>query len=275
MSMRINTNVASLAVQNAMNRSNKVSDRAMKNLATGSRLSEASADVAGSAIANQMQSEIRSMGVAKMNAEQATSFVSVAEGSLSEQSNILTRLRELAVQSASDTYSSNERELMQSEAKELSAEFDRIAKTTRYGTRNLLDGSSNNFDFQVGTSAGAESRINYKSNANTTAGNLDVDGISVADKSDALSSIQTIDEALSSVTQTRASFGAMQSRLDSAQTNLGAQIENLSAARSKIADADLSKEVSDVRRGQILQQYQSSMLQEANNQAALSLKLIG
>src|SRR5690349_13556481 len=141
MSMRINTNVASLAVQNAMNQSQKVSDRAMKNLATGSRLSEASADVAGTAIATQMQAEIRSMGAAKMNAEQATSFVSVAEGSLSEQSNILTRIRELAVQSASDTYSSAERELMQSEAGELSKEFDRIAKTTRYGSRNLLDGS--------------------------------------------------------------------------------------------------------------------------------------
>lgn len=275
MSMRINTNVASLAVQNAMNQSNKVSDRAMKNLATGSRLAEPSADVAGAAIANQMQSEIKSMGVARMNADQATSFVSVAEGSLNEQSNILIRLRELAVQSASDTYSSAERSLMQRETTELSAEFDRIAKTTRYGTRNLLDGSSNDFDFQVGTTAGAESRINYKSDANTTGSNLDVDSISVEDKSDALSAIRTLDSALTSVSQARASFGAMQSRLDSAQTNLGTQIENLSSARSKIADADLSKEVSDVRRGQILQQYQSAMLQEANNQAGLSLKLIG
>ncbi len=273
--MRINTNVASLAVQNAMNKSNKVSDRAMKNLATGSRLTEASADVAGTAIATQMQSEIRSMGIAKMNAEQATSFVSVAEGALSEQSNILTRMRELAVQSASDTYSSAERDLMQREATELSQEFDRIAKTTRYGARGLLDGTNSSFDFQVGTSAGSDSRINYKSDSNTTASNLDVDGISVADKSDALSSIKTIDSALASVSQARASYGAVQSRLDSAQANLGTQIENLSAARSKIADADLTKEVSDVRRGQILQQYQSTMLQEANNQAALSLKLIG
>lgn len=272
--MRINTNVASLAVQNAMTQSNRVSDRAMKNLATGSRLTEASADVAGTAIATQMQSEIKSMAVAKMNAEQATSFVSVAEGSLAEQSNILTRLRELAVQSASDTYTSVERDLMQREATELSQEFDRIAKTTKYGTRSLLDGSSTEFDFQVGTSSGADSRINYKSDANTTASNLDVDGISIADKSDALSSIKTLDSALASVSQARASFGAMQSRLDSAQTNLGTQIENLSSARSKIADADLTKEVSDVRRGQILQQYQSTMLQEANNQAALSLKLI-
>lgn len=275
MSMRINTNVASLAVQNAMSQSNKVSDRAMKNLATGSRLSEASADVAGSAIATQMNAEIRGMGAAKMNAEQAISFVSVAEGGLNEQSNILTRLRELAVQAASDTYSSNERRLMQSEATELSKEFDRIAKTTRYGNRNLLDGSNNDFDFQVGTTAAESSRINYSSSANTTGGNLDVSGLSVSDKSDAREAITTVDEALNSVSQARASFGAMQSRLDSAQSNLGTQIENVSAARSKIADADLPKEVSDVRRGQILQQYQSAMLQEANNQAGMALKLIG
>ena len=221
MSMRINTNVASLAVQNAMSQTQKVSDRAMKNLATGSRLSEASADVAGSAIATQMQSEIKSMGVAKMNSEQATSFVSVAEGSLNEQTNILTRLRELSVQSASDTYSSSERNLMQSEATQLSGEFDRIAKSTRYGNTKLLDGSNGNFDFQVGTTAGAESRISYSSNANTTASNLNVDGISVASKSDARDSISTVDQALQTVTEARAKFGAMQSRLDSSQSNLG------------------------------------------------------
>ena len=275
MSMRINTNVASLAVQNAMNQSQKVSDRAMKNLATGSRLSDASADVAGSAIATQMQSEIKSMGAAKMNTQQATSFVSVAEGSLSEQSNIISRLRELAVQSASDTYSNRERGLMQSEATELTGEFDRIAKSTKYGNTKLLDGTNGNFDFQVGTTAGSESRINYKSNSNTTASNLNLDNLSVSDKSDSRDAISTLDEALMTVSQARSNFGAMQSRLDSSENNLGTQIENLSAARSKIADADLPKEVSDVRRGQILQSYQSSMLQEANSQSGLALKLIG
>ncbi len=275
MSLRINTNVASMAVQNAMNQSQKTTDRSMKNLSTGSRISDPSADVAGAAIANQMSSEIKSMGAAKMNAEQATSFVSVAEGSMNEQTNILMRLRELSVQSASDSFSSTERSLMQREASELTQEFDRIAKTTKYGSQNLLDGSTQRFDFQVGTSSGAESRITYNADSNTTASNLNVDGISVSDKGDALSSMNTIDKAMASIAQNRARFGAMQSRLDSAQNNLGTQIENVSQARSRIADADLAKEVSDVRRGQVLQQYQSAMLQEANGQASMALKLIG
>lgn len=275
MSLRINTNVASMAVQNAMGQSQRVAERAMKNLSTGSRLADPSADVAGSAIANQMNAEIRSMQAAKMNAEQATSFVSVAEGSLNEQSNILMRLRELSVQSASDTYSKTERDLMQREASELSLEFDRIAKTTRYGSQNLLDGSVNKFDFQVGTRGGTESRISYTSDSNTTASNLDIDGFSVADKSDALDSIGKVDKAMNVIAQSRARFGAMQSRLDSAQNNLGVQIENLSSAKSRIADADIAQEVSEVRRGQVLQQYQSAMLQEANGQVGMALKLLG
>lgn len=274
MSLRINTNTAALAVQNAMHRSQKSTDRAMKNLATGSRLADTSADVAGAAIADQMTSEIRSLQTAKLNSEQAQSFVSIAEGSLNEQSNILMRLRELAIQSASDSYSSKERQMMQREAAELASEFDRIAKTTRYGSQNLLDGSTSRFDFQVGTRGGTESRITYNSDSNTTAGNLDIDGVSVSDKSDAVDALGTIDKAMDQIAQSRARFGAMQSRLDSAQNNLGVQIENLSSARSRIADADLPKEVSDVRRGQVLQNYQTTMLQEANNQAGLALKLI-
>ncbi len=275
MSLRINTNLASMAIQNSMSQTQRSTDRSLKNLATGSRLSDPSADVAGAAIADQMNSEIRSMGAAKMNAEQAGSFVAVAEGSLNEQSNILVRVRELAIQAASDNFSNTERGMMQKESSELTAEFDRIAKSTRYGSQNLLDGSVNKFDFQVGTRAGLESRISYNSETNTTASNLDIDSVSVADKGDALDSLSKIDKGMAAIAQSRARFGAMQSRLDSAQNNLGTQIENLTAAKSRIADADLPKEVSDVRRGQVLQQYQSSMLQEANAQSGLALKLIG
>lgn len=274
MSLRVNANVTSLAIQNALAMNQKTTDRALKNLATGSRLSDPSADVAGSAIAAQMSSELRSMQSAKMNAESAVSVVSVAEGSLNEQSNILMRLRELSVQSASDTYSKTERALMQKETAELALEFDRIAKTTKFGSQSLLDGSSNKFDFQVGINGGAESRITYSSDANTTAGNLDIDSVSVEDKSDALDSISRIDKAMEKIAMARAKFGATQSRLESAQNTLGAQIENISAARSRIADADVAKEASEARRGQVLQQYQTMMLQQVNEQASLGLKLI-
>ena len=275
MSLRINTNVTSLAVQNAMRTNGRDTDRSMKNLATGSRISDPSADVAGAAISNQMTAEVKGMEAAKRNAESAVSFASVAEGAMNEQTNILTRMRELAVQAASDNYSNTERSLMNSEYGELKSELDRIAQTTRWGNQKILDGSIQEFDFQVGTTSGKESRITYKSNSNTTGSELGVDSLTVESKSDARDSLDTLDKAMSTISNSRAKFGALQSRLDSAQNNLGTQIENISAARSQIADADLAKEVTDVRRGQIIQQYQTSMLQEANNQTGLALKLIG
>lgn len=275
MSMRINSNVTSLALQNSMNRNEKSVERSSKNLASGSRLADPSADVAGAAIAENMKSELRSMGAAKMNAEAGQSFVAVAEASMSEQSNILTRLRELSIQSASDNYSKTERALMQRETTELTLEFDRIAKTTRFGSQNLLDGSVSKFDFQVGTRGDVNSRISYNSDANTTAGALDVDSVSVEDKGSALDSIEKIDKASTAIALNRAKFGATQARLESAQNTLGAGIEKLSEARSRIADADVAKESSDLRRGQILQQYQTAMLAQTNDQAGLALKLIG
>lgn len=275
MSLRISTNMSSLAIQNAMNTSQRSTDRAIKNVATGSRLSDPSADVSGAAIAAQMKAEIGSMNAAKRNAEDAVSFVSIAESGLSEQSNILMRMRELSIQSASDNYSKSERVMMQKEYSEIRSELDRIAKTTQYGTLTLLDGSINNFDFQVGTKGDANSRISFKNDSNTTMSGLDIDGASVEDKNDAVDSIRTIDKAMSSIAMQRSRFGAVQSRLESADNTLGSQIENLSNAKSRISDADLAKEVSDVRRGQILQQYQTSMLAQANEQSSLALKLIG
>ncbi len=275
MSLRINTNMSSLAIQNAMNQNQRSTDRAVKNVATGSRLSDPSSDAAGSAIANQMQSEIKSLGAAKGNAEAATGFVNVAESALSEQSNILMRMRELSVQSASDSYSKSERAMMQTEYGEIRNELDRIAKTTRFGSQNLLDGTSSKLDFQVGTKADGNSRISYNSESNTTADGLEIASQSIETKSDALDSLNVLDKAMSNIASQRSKFGAVQTRLESAQNTLGSNIEHITNARSKIADADLGKEVSDVRRGQILNQYQTSMLQQSNDQAGLALKLIG
>lgn len=275
MSLRINTNLSSLAIQNAMNINQRSTDRAVKNVATGSRLSDPGADAAGSAIAEQMKSELRSLGAAKSNAENAGGFVAIAESALSEQSNILMRMRELAVQSASDNYSKAERTMMQTEFGEIRNELDRIAKTTRFGSQNLLDGSINKFDFQVGTKGDVNSRISFNSESNTTSNNLDIAGQSVENKNDAVDSLNGIDKAMETIATQRSKFGAVQSRLESAENTLGSNIEHLTNARSRVADADLAKEVSDVRRGQILQQYQTSMLQQANDQSGIALKLIG
>ncbi len=275
MSLRINSGVTSLALQNNMSRNEKSTGRSMKNIASGSRLSEPSSDVAGAAIAAQMTSELRSMDAAKSNALAGQSFVAVAEGSMSEQANILTRMRELSIQSASDNFSKTERALMQKESSELGLEFDRIAKSARFGSQGLLDGTNAKFDFQVGTTGKAESRISFNSDANTTAGALGIDSVSVAEKGDALNSLEKIDKALSTLSMNRAKFGATQSRLESAEANLATGVEKLSEARSRLADADIAKEASDLRKGQILQQYQTAMLAQANDQAGFALKLIG
>ena len=274
LSLRVNTNISSLAVQRAMSENQRSTEKIMLKVATGSRLADPSSDVAGAAIAEQMKAEIVGLGAAKMNANTATSITSVAEGSLSEQSNILTRMRELAVQAASDTYSDNERKMVEQEFTAIRDEFDRIAKTTKYGDRNLLDGSVNKFEFQVGTKSDANSRIVYNSESDTTSDNLGIDGSSVSSKSDARSAIGDIDKAMLKLSQQRASFGSVQSRLESAENNLTAQVENLSKARSQVADADIAKEISDLRRNQVLQQYQASMLQQVNDQSSLALHLI-
>lgn len=275
MSLRINTNMSSLAIQNAMTMNQRTTDRAVKNVATGSRLSDPAADSAGSAIAAQMGSELRGLGAAKSNAENASGFVSTAEGALSEQTNILTRMRELAVQSASDSYSKTERTMMQNEFSEIRNELDRIAKTTRFGSQNLLDGSNKQLDFQVGTKGNAESRITFNSDANTTADGLEISSQSVETKNDARETLNGLDKAMDKISTQRSKFGAVQTRLESADNALGSSIENLTNAKSQVADTDVAKEVSNVRRGQIMQQYQTSMLQQANEQTGLALKLIG
>lgn len=275
MSLRVNTNVSSLAVQHAMMVNQRATDRATLNISSGSRIADPSADVAGAGIASQLKSDIVSLQAAKMNAGAGANIVAVAEGGLSEQSNILTRMRELAVQAASDTYGDTERTMMQREFSEIRSEADRIARSTSYADRKLLDGTYNKFDFQVGATGGAESRISYESEGNTTTDNLGLDGASVASKGDARDSLESIDKGLEMIAMQRSSFGAAQSRLESAETNLSSHVENLTRAHSQIADADIAKEISDLRRGQILQQYQTTMLQQVNEQAGLSLRLIG
>ncbi len=275
MSLRINTNLASLNVQNAMSSSQKETERASKNLASGSRLADPSADVAGKAISEQMNSEIKGMEVAKRNAEQGVSFAQIAEGGLSEQSNIIIRMRELAVQSASDTYSDRERSFMQNEYSNLQLELDRIAKTSSFGSKKLLDGSGGAVDIQVGIRGDKNSRVSFNSETDTTLSALQLDSASVLDKEGARESLESLDTALTQLSLERSKFGALQSRLESAQNSLGSSIENTSAARSQINDADIAQEVSALRRGQILEQYQTVLLQQANERTGSALRLIG
>jgi flagellin len=246
----------------------------MKQLASGSRFADMTVGSADFAIAEHLRGQISGMKAARMNTQNATSFVQIAEGGLNEQNNILIRQRELAVQSASDTFSDTEREMINQEFQQLSQEFDRIAKTTTFGSHKLLAGESKEYEFQVGAYGGSENIIKYKSNTDTTSSALSVDGIDVNDKSDARSALSDIDSALQKIAEARANFGAMQSRLESADSNAGLQIENLEAAHSRIADTDVAQAVSEMYKNQALQQYQLQVLGQANQFPANIMKFV-
>jgi flagellin len=274
MGLRINTNVPSIAVQRLLSQSQRESEGAMKALASGDRFENPEESSADYSIAERIRSQTRGLEAAKQNSENAQSFIEVAEGGLNEQNNLLIRMRELAVQAASDTYSDEERDLMQTEFLQLQEELTRIADTTRFGSTRLLSGENKEYEFQVGADKGAENVITYKNRTDTRASALGVDGDEIDGKSDARDSLEDIDDALLKVAQARANFGAVQSRLDSTINNTAVQIENLQSAHSRLADTDVAKAVSDVARSQAMRQYQIAVLQQANEFPGNVLKLI-
>lgn len=274
MSLRINTNVAAFGVQNAMVKSEREIENSMKSLSSGSRFANISTDPADKAISEDLKSDISGMAVARRNAEQAGSFAAIAEGGMAEQSNLIIRMRELAVQAASDTYSDTERSFMQNEFEKLQQEVERIAQTSAFGSRKLLDGTSQEIDIQVGTGSDVNSRITFNADTDTTLSGLGISGLTVDDKSNARDTLEALDGGLDRISMQRSKYGALQSRLESASNFLSASIENVSGANSKIADTDVAKEVSNLRKNQILQQYQSTLLATANDQVGNALRLI-
>lgn len=275
MSLRINTNMASINAQRQLASQEKKSLHSMKTLASGSRITSAADDAAGLAISENLKAQNRGNRVAKRNAEDAISFIQVGEGSLNEVNNILVRLRELGVQSASDTVGDTEREFIDKEAQQLLAEVDRIAESTKFGDKHLLNGSLDELEFQIGADGSENSIIRFSADADATAGALDVDGIDFTDKSGSRDALETLDSAINKVGGIRASFGAMQNRLDSTIANLDTSHESMSAANSRIRDADIAEESAKLASAQILQQASVGMLAQANQSQASALRLIG
>lgn len=272
--MRIFSQAALLSTQRVMQQNQNNLEIAMKQLASGNRFATSAVDSAGQAISENIKSQVRGMDAATANAENAMSLVQHAEGALNEQNNILIRMRELAVQAASDTYSEVEREFLNYEFEQINSELDRIARTTSFGSQNLLDGTERSYEFQVGVGRGADSRITYEQDTNTTGSELGVEGLSVDSQSSALDSLDSIDSALEMISSARAKMGAVQSRLEFAINNNQSQSENLSSAYSKLADTDVAKAFTEMRRAQILQQYQVAVLANANDSQSVALKLI-
>lgn len=277
MGMRVSTNVASINAQRTLMSSQREIQKSMAQLSSGSRITKAADDAAGLGISEMLKSQIRSYAQASRNANDAISMVQVAEGGLGEISNILTRLRELGIQSASDTVGDRERSYLQLEVGQLKEEVQRISKTTRFGSTNLLDGSGASFEIQVGINNDSfEDRITFDSSAlNATVDELGVASVDFSTKEGAHDALSIVDEAQAKVASFRANVGALQNRFQSTIENLGAQHENLSAANSRIRDADIATSTSEMARNQVLLNASTSVLAQANMTPQLALKLIG
>lgn len=274
MGLRIATNTASIAAQRVLSTQQKRSEHAAQALASGSRIVNAADDAAGLAISENFKGQLKGISQARNNANNAISFVQVSEGGLNEISNILIRLRELGVQASSDTVSDTERGFLNKETQQLVQEADRIAKTTVFGNKKMLDGSGGEMEFQVGAYNDKNNVIKFDFDADATASSLGISGMSMADRGDARDSLDSVDKALQNISGMRASFGAMQSRMESTVSNLDVSFENLSAANSRIRDTDIAKETAEMTSANILQNTAVSVLAQANQMPQVALKLV-
>lgn len=277
MSLRIATNIQSLAAQRSLNTNREAQDRAMERLSSGSRINRAGDDAAGLAISEKLKANIRSMKQATRNANDGISLVQVAEGSMNEVSNILTRLRELSIQGASDTIGNNERGFIDKEVQQLKNEINRIAATTEYNGTKLLNGTSEPLDIQVGIHNNPmEDRFVFDSRSLIT--NLEALGINdVASdtKENARMNLDKLDVAIDMVNGNRSTLGALQNRLYSSINNMTIYRENLEGANSRIRDTDMAEETSEMTKANILTQSTVSVLGQANQTPQLALKLLG
>lgn len=277
MGLRINTNIASLSAKRTLGVNNEKQAASLGKLSSGSRIVRSADDAAGLAISEKLKAHVRSTDQAERNANDGISLIQTAEGGLNEVSNILIRLRELAIQSSSDTVGDSERVFTDLEYQNLKSEVERISQVTEFNGKKLLNGSGDKYDLQIGiNNDDFQDRISYDAQkSNSTAGALGIDGLSVSSKEDAQQSLENIDAAIQNISGQRAELGAVQNRLTSTIQNLQVSSENLSAANSRIRDTDYAAETAKNAKLSILTNAGTSVLSQANSQGSSALKLIG
>ena len=285
MPVRIFNNIPSINAQRILGTNNDRLAQSVERISSGIRINRGADDAAGLAISEALRSDIRALRQAVRNANDGISLINVAEGALNEQASILIRLRELSSQAATGTVGSTERQTVQLEFDALRLEIDRIANTTAFNGQKLVDGSlassissTNQILIQVGIDSGADSRINLNEQINltaVTASALGVSTLSVTSAAGALTALDTINTAISTVTQSRGKVGAVQNRLVRTISNLSISVENLQAAESSIRDADIAEEVALLTRNQILVQASTAMVGQANLIPQSVLQLLG
>jgi flagellin len=278
MGLRIATNVSSLTAQRHLRNTRSLLDKSLERLSSGYRVNRAGDDAAGLAISERLRAKTRGLIQAQRNSSDGVSLVQVAEGGLQEIHNILTRLRELGVQAASDTIGPRERRFLDEEYQSLKEEIDRIANSTEFNGTFLLDGTGGSLDVQVNTGGDnllGVDRITFnafKSDVNID--KLGLEELSVHDKVSAQRSLTTVDEAIDNVSSIRADLGAIENRLTSTIRNLSISIENLSAANSRIKDVDIASETAEMTQQGILMQAGISVLSQANSVPKMALSLL-
>ena len=276
MGLRIATNIASQSVQKNLKDVSGAGNAELEKLSSGKRITKGADDAAGLAIATNLEAQTKGLRQATRNANDGISLVQTAEGGLAETSNILVRLRELTIQSASDTVGDVERGFLNKEYQQLSKEVDRISDSTSFNGSQLLNGKGKgSMDFQVGAFAGEQNKITFDSSeTNSSTSSIGISGSGIESKDDALSAISSVDKAIQTVSGQRANLGSIQSRLGSTVKNLETQTINQDSARSVIQDVDVAEASASLASNNVVKNAAVSTLAQANAIPNAALRLI-
>ena len=282
MALTVNTNVTSLAVQKNLNSAADALSTSMNRLSSGLKINSAKDDAAGLQIATRMSSQIRGQNVAVKNANDGISLAQTAEGALQESTNILQRMRELAVQARNGTNGTADQTATNAEFAQMSDELTRIAASTQLNGKNLLDGSAGTVQLQVGSNTGTANHIDLVLSSKFDAVSMSVDkatlaltGASVTGaQANIDNAITAIDAAIAQIGATRANLGASQNRLTSTISNLQNITENVTAAQGRVQDTDFAAETANLTKQQTLQQASTAVLAQANQLPSAVLKLL-
>jgi flagellin len=271
MGLQINTNVAAMNAYRNLSGTQNAMSTSLERLSSGLRINRAADDAAGLAISEKLRAQSNGLNQATANAQDGISLIQTAEGALNETHSILQRMRQLTVQAGNDTNGSEERTNIATELTALKDELDRISDTTQFNKQDLLKGSFS-ATLQVGANSGQTMDVAINASDSATLG---VDALDVTDAAAVATSLDAIDDAISTVSTDRAGLGALQNRLQHTINSLSVAAENAAASESRIRDTDMAKEMTSFTRSQILQQAGVSMLAQANQAPQSVLKLLG
>lgn len=277
--MIINHNLTAMNAYRNLASVNERVDKNMEKLSSGMRINRAADDAAGLAISEKMRGQIKGLNMATKNSQDGISLIQTAEGALNETHSILQRMRELSVQSANDTNTTEDREKLQLEMNQLRQELDRVSTSTEFNTRKLLTGeyAEGGLTFHIGANKDQNVKMNIADMSATylkVNGGTDEEALSISTQEDANSSILTVNNALERVSEERANLGALQNRLEHTINNLRVSGENLQAAESRIRDADMASEMVRLNKDKIISQAGTAMLAQANASPQNVLQLL-